>query len=1089
MISRFFIDRPVLASVIAWMTVLFGVIALSRLPVEQYPEITPPTVRVTTSYPGASAQVVADTVASPIEQQVNGVEHMLYMSSTAGSDGSYSLTITFEIGTDLDLAQTQVQNRVSIAQPQLPEEVRRQGLVVKKQSTSIVMVVGLTSPNGTHDSLFLTNYAALRLRDELSRIDGVGEVEVAGGGTYSMRIWLDADKLRAYGLTAQDVVLSLAEQNVQVAAGAVGQEPDPSTAAPFRYTVTALGRLSEPEQFEDIVVKTGPTGRAVFLRDIARVELGGLSYESFSLQRGLEAAALLIYQRPGSNALDVAEGVRALMTRLSKQFPEDVTYDYPYDTTLFVDASVKAVYQTILEAGVLVLIVILVFLQDWRATLVPATTVPVTIVGTFGVMYLLGFSINLLSLFGLVLAIGIVVDDAIVIVENAAHHVERGLPPREATIKAMSEVTGPVMGITLVLMAVFLPAACMGGTTGQMYRQFALTIAATALISAMNAVTLKPVQCAGWLKPPPARRNIFARAFNAFYSFLEWVYVGMVRGLVRWPAPMLALYLGLTGLAGWLYYSLPKSFLPTEDQGFSIVAMRLPDAASLDRTRDVALEVSKILDETPGVRSSFCLGGFSLFDQAAASNAAALFINFEPWEDRLHKPGQSQDEILGILNGRFAAIKEAEIFAFAPPAILGLGLAGGFQLNVEDRDNVGPLELQAQTEALLAASSGNPIFGPATTTFRATFPQVHVEIDRVKLKKMDLTLAAVFGTLQAYLGSVYVNDFNKFGRTYQVRLQAAESFRRTADDLRRLEARNNRGQMVPLAAVLDVEESVGPQFVTRYNLYPTATINGMAAPGVSSGQALEVMEGIADEKLPKSMGYEWTGMAFEEKRVGSEVFVVFGLAVLMVYLVLAGQYESRLLPLAVIFVVPLGVLGVATAANVRGFANDVYTQIGVVLIIALASKNAILIVEFARELRAHGKSIREAAVEASRMRFRPILMTSFAFILGVVPLVEAEGAGAAARQSLGTAVFGGMIASTVLAVFFVPVFYVVFQGLAEWRKPRGAVAKSATPAPHLSAAALGHANGHGHAPEAAAAETSAADPHAPAGGSHLAGSS
>jgi HAE1 family hydrophobic/amphiphilic exporter-1 len=1030
MISRFFIDRPVFANVIAWVTVIFGLVALWRLPVEQYPSITPPTVRVQTVYPGANAQVLSDTVAAPLEQQVNGVENMLYMASTCSSDGTYTLTVTFEIGTDLDKAQILVQNRISVAEPQLPEEVRRQGITVKKQSTAIVLVAAITSPDNSHDSLYLTNYASLRLRDELSRVPGVGEVQVFGGGSYSMRVWLDPEKLRAYRMTAQDLVGALAEHNVQVAAGAVGQDPVP-TGQNFRYTVTAQGRLSDPEQFGNIVVKSGTDGRVTYLRDVARVELGGQTYDSFSMQRGEEAAALLVFQLPGSNALDVARGVRSTMNRLAKQFPPGVAFDYPYDATLFVDEAIKEVYTTLLEAGVLVLVVILVFLQDWRATLVPATTVPVTIVGTFALMPFLGFSVNLLTLFGLVLAIGIVVDDAIVIVENAAHHVERGMPPREATIQAMREVTGPVMGITLVLMAVFVPAAFLRGTTGRLYQQFALTIAVTALISALNALTLKPVQCATYLRPPPEKRGWFVRGFNWVYGGLEWLYVSIVRLLVRVPAVGLACFVGLVVWGGYQYLSLPTGFLPTEDQGYSIINVRLPDASSLERTRKVMQRVEQIIKDTPGVRSWFVLGGFSLFDEANASNAGTVFINFKPWDHRLKHPEQSQDGILGHLNGEFAQIQEAEVFAFAPPAILGLGVAGGFQLQVEDREGVGPAELQKQMQRLVDASAGQPELGPQAATFRAGVPQLYADIDRVKARKLGVRLTDIFGTLQAYLGSVYVNDFNKFGRTYQVRVQADATFRNSASDLRRLEVRNAEGRMVPLGALMTVREVVGPQFISRYNMYPAATINGTTNPGFSSGQAIERMEKLSADVLPSSMGYEWTGIAFQEKRIGSEGVVVFGLAVLLVYLVLAAQYESWVLPWAVILVVPLGLLGAVLAVGSRGLDNNVYVQIGIVLIIALASKNAILIVEFARELRLEGKSRVEAAVAAAQKRFRPILMTSFAFILGVLPLVWATGAGAAGRQSLGTAVFGGMLASTVLAVFFVPVFYVSIQWLAE----------------------------------------------------------
>ena len=1052
MIAKFFLDRPVLGGTISWLLLLLGVVSLWRLPVEQYPPIAPPTVRIATVYPGASAQVVADTVAAPIEQQINGVERMLYMSSTSAADGTYGLVVTFEIGTDLDKAQTLVQNRLSVAEAQLPEEVRRQGLVVSKQSAGILMVVSLTSDDSEHDGLFLTNYATLRCRDELARTPGVGEVQVFGAGTYSMRVWLDPDKLRAYSLTPQDVARALAEQNVQVAAGQVGQPPSPGDR-PFQLTVTATGRLSEAEQFRSVVVKTGTAGQLVYLRDVARVELGGVNYDSFTEQAGREAGALLIFQLPGSNALETARGIKEAMNRLSLKFPVGMKHDYPYDSTIFVEEAVYEVYRTLIEAGVLVLIVILVFLHDWRATLVPATTVPVTVVGAFAAMWLLGYSINLLSLFGLVLAIGIVVDDAIVIVENVAHHIEAGLPPREATIKAMNEVTGPVIGITLVLMAVFVPAALLSGTTGQMYRQFALTIAATAALSALNALTIKPVQCVAWLRPRPEKKNIFARAFDWCYSWIEAGFAAIVSLLVRRPTGVLLLTVALTGLAGWGYTRIPSSFLPADDQGYAIIVVQLPDSASLKRTRAATDAVSNILSKTHGVKSWMMLGGFSLLDNAAASNSAACFVLFESFEERKGKPELSQDAIIGSLNMQFASMREAMTFAIPPPAIIGLGVAGGFEIQIEDREGVGLETLEQRTQEILAAAGTNPAIGPINTTFRAGVPQLRAEIDREKVRRLGLTLGDVFATLQSTYGSAYINDFNKFGRTYQVRLQAEGSYRDREMDMMRLQVRNRDGKMVPLGAVMQLRESVGPQFVKRYNTYPAAALLGTIPPGVSSGTSMAAMEKIASERLPATMGYDWTGLAFEEKRVGQETIIVFALAVIMVYMVLSPLYESRILPLAVLMVVPLGLLGVVGGVLYAGIDNNVYVQIGAVLIIALASKNAILIVEFARELRHAGLSIPDAALQAARQRLRPILMTSLAFIAGVIPLVLAQGAGAASRRSLGVAVLGGMIASTVLAVFIVPVFFVVAQAADEWW--RGTPAPTPAPAAELPAHGVG----------------------------------
>ncbi len=1034
MLSKFFIERPIFANVIAIVTIIVGVVALWVLPIEQYPEITPPTVRVSGMYPGANADVVANTVAAPIEQQVNGVEDMLYMSSTSSSDGSYSLTVTFEIGTDLDAAQVLVQNRVAIAEPMLPEEVRRQGITTKKQSTNIILVISLTSPDNRYDSLFLANYATLRLRDELSRVKGVGEVTVFGTGNYSMRVWLDPEKLKARGLTTQDVMAAIAEQNVQVAAGQIGQPPQPNQDLAFQYTVTTLGRLSDVKQFEDIIVKTGEGTERTLLADVARVELGAQSYDQFNLYQGQPTANIGIYQLPGSNALDVAEEVRAVVARMSKSFPEGMKYHFPLDTTEFVEASIQGVYKTLFEAGILVLIVILVFLQDWRAVLIPATTVPVTIIGAFAAMAALGFSVNMLTLFGLVLAIGIVVDDAIVIVENATHHIEQGMAPKPATIKAMSEVIGPVIGITLVLLAVFIPSAFLSGITGQLYRQFALTIAATALISAVNAVTLKPAQCALWLRPPKAKKNILARGFNRVYGGIENVYTSIVRVLVAQVLPVMLVFAGIIGLTVWWYLRVPTGFLPTEDQGYVLVSVQLPDAASQRRTETVMRKIDGILAETDGVESWISIGGLSLLDNSSAPNAGTMFVAFDPWEERLDR-GLSLTAILANMQQQLSQIQEATVFAFPPPAIRGLGVRGGFEMQVEDRGDIGRAALfQATTEIVEDARTQSGM-ALVNSTFRPGVPQLYVDIDRVKVKTLDIPLSSVFSTLQAYLGSAYVNDFNKFGRVYQVRVQADPQFRARPEDIEQLEVRNRAGGMVPLGTVATVKESFGPQTINRYNLYPSASITGEPAHGYSTGDALKIMEQIADQSLSSQMGYDWTGMAYQEKRVGSESILVFGMAVLLVYLVLAAQYESWFVPAAVIFVVPLGLLGAVAAVSMRGMDINLYTQIGIVLIIALASKNAILIVEFAREIRASGKSILEAAEQAARLRFRPILMTSFAFILGVVPLVIARGAGAAGQQALGTAVVGGMIASTVLAVFFVPVFFVLFQRIGEWWSP------------------------------------------------------
>jgi HAE1 family hydrophobic/amphiphilic exporter-1 len=1059
--SRFFIERPIFANVIAIVTMLVGVVALVNLPIERYPEITPPTVMVMAFYPGAEAQTLADTVAAPIEQEVNGVENMLYMSSTCSSDGSYKLTVTFEVGTDLDEAQVLVQNRLAVAMPRLPEEVQRQGVTAKKQSTNIVLAVSLFSDDNRFSDLYLANYATLRVKDQLSRVPGVGDVTVIGAGNYGMRIWLDPEKLKARNLSTQDVLASIREQNTQVAAGQVGSYPAPGSHA-FQFNVTTRGRLGDPEQFGNIIIKAddratdnsptsanaagqrGGTTRLTRVKDVARVELGSQAYDQWCEINGRPAATLAVFQLPGANALDVADAVREAMKEIAPAFPAGMKHIVPFDTTVFVEESIGEVYKTLIEAGVLVLIVILVFLQDWRAVLIPATTVPVTIIGAFAAMAALGFSVNMLTLFGLVLAIGIVVDDAIVIVENAVHHIDHNkLPPKEATIKAMGEVIGPVIGITLVLLAVFLPTAFLGGITGQLYRQFALTIAATALISAINAVTLKPAQCAVYLRPTKEKKNIFYRGFNRVYDRCEAIYAAIISRAVRHTAIVMLLFVGLCTLTGWWFVRIPTGFLPTEDQGFAIVALQLPDAASQTRTRAVIDQVNEILRKTPGVRGWFLLGGQSILDQAVASNAAAMYVTLTPWEDRIGNPALTQEAIIGNLYMQFNQVREAMIFAFPPPAIMGLGVAGGFEMQLQDRGGVGLAELEQVLHEMVAAGNSQTGLTGLRSSFRAGVPMLYADIDREKAKSLGVSLDAVFNTLQTALGSAYVNDFNKFGRTYQVRVQADQKFRLDPEDIGRLEVRDNQGNMIPLSTVCKIERKLGPQVIPRYNLYPSAQITGSAAPGYSSGEALGLLEQMARQKLPSAMGFEWGGMSFQEKRVGSQALYVFGLAVLMVYLVLAAQYESWVLPAAVILVVPLALLGTVAAVAARGMDNNIYTQVGIVLIIALASKNAILIVEFARDLRNQGRTILEAAVEASRLRFRPILMTSFAFIFGIFPLVGATGAGAAARQSLGTAVFGGMIAATVLAVFFVPVFYVVMQRLSEWRTKKD-------PAPHVT---------------------------------------
>ncbi|MGN6543892.1 MAG: efflux RND transporter permease subunit, partial [Aureliella sp.] len=863
----------------------------------------------------------------------------------------------------------------------------------------------------------------------------VGEVTVSGSGAYAMRIWVDPTKLDARGLTTTELIAALRAQNVQVAAGQISQQPMRDKKA-FQYAISSMGRLSEPEQFEQIVVKSDGDGDVTYLRDVARVELGAQSYDQFTQRQGLESASILIYQLPEANALDVADRVRAAVEELSKSFPKGMRYDIPFDTTRFVGSAIHEVYKTLIEAGILVLIVILVFLQDWRAVLVPATTVPVTIIGAFAVMPLLGFSINILTLFGLVLAIGIVVDDAIVIVEAAAHHIENGMQPREATIKAMSQVTGPIIGITAVLMAVFLPTIFLAGVTGRLYSQFALTIAATAFLSAINALTLKPAQCASWLRPPKKHKFFLSRWFNTTFGWVENSYTYITGWFIRLTPIVLIIFVATVGFTAWWYAEQPTGFLPTEDQGYLIASVQLPDAASLDRTREVVEQVNQILPEIPGVETWFTLGGLSLLEGSQASNAATMFVGLKPWEERT-TPQEQQNAILGALSQRLGTIQDAMILVFPPPAIQGLGTSGGFEIQIEDRGGAGLDGLQGAVNEIMEAAAKRPELTRMNTSFRAGVPQQYADIDRIKTLSMNVPISDVFLTMQANLGSAYVNDFNKFGRTYRVYIQADEPFRDEPGDIRRLKVRNKEGKMVSLGTLATMRESFGPQIIRRFNLFPTATITGSAVPGVSSGEALKMMEDIFQTHVgDRRIGYDWSGLSLQEKRTSNESLIVFTFATLMVYLVLSFLYESWLLPLAVILVVPLGMLGVVAGISAMGIDNNTYVQIGVVLIIALASKNAILIVEFARELRHEGRSIRDAAIQAARLRFRPILMTSFAFILGVLPLVFATGAAAASRRALGTAVCGGMLTSTILAVFFTPVFFVVFQTLSEmWPAP------------------------------------------------------
>jgi len=1031
MLSRFFIHRPIFASVISILIVLAGGICIFVLPTAQYPDITPPVVQVKAYFPGADPQVIADTVASPIEQEVNGVEKMLYMSSKSAADGSYTLDVTFELGTDIDMATVLTQNRVATAIPKLPQEVQRQGVTTKKVSSALVTVICLYSPDGRYDDLYLTNYVSLRIKDELSRIRGVGDVAVYPVKDYGMRLWLDPKKMESRSITTNDVVDALSQQNVQVAAGTIGQRPAPK-GQDFQLNVNTLGRLTDVEQFENIIVKAAEGGKVTRVKDIARVELGGKAYDTFSIFNGKAAATLIIYQSPGSNALQVAEDVARTMERLKQDFPQGLDYKSIYEISRFIEASIHEVIKTLFEAFILVFLVVFIFLQDWRATLIPAITIPVSLIGTFAAMAGLGFSINMVTLFGMVLAIGIVVDDAIVVVENVERNMSQfGLSPKEAAIRAMEEVTGAIIGITLVLMAVFVPAAFMRGITGELYRQFSLTIAVTTLFSAVNALTLSPALCALLLRPGHGTKYIFFKMFNSMFDRLTGAYSTIVSASVRRVTLVMLIFAGLVTLTVLGFVRIPTGFVPLEDDGLILVNVQMPDGASLDRTEATVERVGAILAKTDGIASYGVLGGYSVID-GAASNLAAIFAPLNPWDERLAK-GRSREVIMRELTAEFRKIQEGVVFAFTLPPIFGLGTGGGFELQLQDKAGLGLASLQNAGEELAAAANGQPNLTSVFSTFRASVPSVFVDVDREKAFNMGVPLQTVFDAMGAYLGSAYVNDFNKFGRTWQVKVQADSAFRKEPEDILKLQVRNSDGKMLPLGAMAKVRDSLGPLKVDRYNLYPTAKVMGDSAPGYSSGQAIQTMERLAKNILPVGMGHAWTAMAFQEKKAGGQATVIFGLAIIVVFLILSAQYESWADPFSVVLVVPLAVLGAAIALLIRQMDNNVYTQVGLVLLVGLSAKNAILIVEFARDMRSKGQGMIEATVEGSRLRFRPILMTSFAFILGVLPLVVAQGAGAVSRQALGTAVFAGMLGVTILGVLFTPVLYVFMQKVAGWR--------------------------------------------------------
>jgi hydrophobe/amphiphile efflux-1 (HAE1) family protein len=1046
--THFFIDRPIFASVLSILIVLLGGLSLINLPIAQYPEIAPPSVQVKAVYPGANAQVLAETVATPIEQEVNGVEDMLYMSSQSSNDGVMQLTITFKQGTNLDKAQVLVQNRVSLAEPRLPEEVRRQGISVRKRSPDLSLVVNLISPDGRYDSVYLSNYALLQVRDVLARQPGVGDVFLFGGREYSMRLWLDPEKIAARNLTATEVVKAVREQNVQVAAGVLGQPPV-AKGQEFQYTITTLGRLSDPEQFGDIVIKSGDEGQVTRLKDVARIELGAKDYASQLRLDGQETVGLAIFQMPGSNAIETKRAVVAAMDTLKQRFPQGLDYVLVYDTVVFVQQSIEKVVGTLFDAILLVVLVVLVFLQNWRATLIPMLAVPVSLIGTFGIMAALGLSLNTLSLFGLVLAIGIVVDDAIVVVENVERNIALGLHAREATRKAMDEVVGPIVATALVLVAVFVPTAFITGVTGAFYRQFALTISVSTVISAFNSLTLSPALCALMLdrahdtahKDWPTKLldglfGWFFRGFNRAFGAFGDGYAKLTGRLIRFSALVLILYAGLNGLNFLAFDKVPTGFIPQQDQGYLIIYAQLPDAASFERSDAVTREASRIIMDLPGVAHVNAYAGFSIMSFGAQSNTATLFARLKPFDERLGHPEQSADAILGQLQQRLSGIRDAYVAVFAPPPVRGLSSVGGFKLQLQDRANLGPAELEKAVNEIIAKANQQPGMARVFTTFRAGVPQVYLDVDRIKAKSEQVPLQEVFDTLQIYLGSLYVNDLTLFGRSYQVVAQADAAYRTQPQDIGRLKTRNQDGDMVPLGSLVKLRETTGPDRMTHYNLFPAAELNGVTLPGVSSGEAISTMNKLLAD-LPAGLGYEWTELSLQQILAGNTAIIVFPLSVIFVFLALAAQYESWSLPFAIILIVPMCLLSSMAGVWLRGMDNNIFTQVGFIVLVGLASKNAILIVEFARRRQHEGSDRAAAAIEAARLRLRPILMTSFAFVMGVFPLMMSTGAGAESRRILGTAVFSGMLGVTFFGLLLTPVFYVTIRAWVERRKGRG----------------------------------------------------
>ena len=1030
MFSKFFINRPIFATVLALIIVVAGLVTLNILPVAQFPDITPPTVQVSAVYPGANAETVAQTVGIPIEQQVNGVDGMLYMSSTSSSSGAYSLTITFAVGTDIDMATVQVQNRVSVAQSSLPEPVVVQGVTVQKQSSNIVMFLTMTAQDSIYDGLYLTNYAKLNLVDQLTRVPGVGAVNVMGAGDYSMRIWLDPEAMRIRGISPAEVYQAIQAQNMEVSAGTVGQPIGKDNANAFQYTLSVKGRLSSPDEFGNIILRSESEGKMLRLKDVARIDLGSASYSVVSQLRGHPTAAIAIYQQPGSNSLDVSKGVKEKMKELAQNFPSGIEYNVTLDTTDVINASIDEVLVTFLETTLLVVLVIFLFLQNWRAVIIPCITIPVSLIGTLAVMAALGFSINTLTLFGLILAVAIVVDDAIVVVENASRLLETGqYSPRDAVTKAMGEITGPIVGVVLVLLAVFIPTTLISGISGQLYKQFALTIAASTVLSGFNSLTLTPALCALFLEKSKPSNFFIYKGFNKVYDKTQGVYDRIVKWLLERPVAALVSYGAFTLIAIFLFVKWPSTFVPDEDDGYFIAVVQLPPAASLERTQAVGKQINAILDTYPEVKNYIGISGFSIMG-GEQSNAGTYFVVLKPWGERKGK-NHTAAAVVKRFNEMAYSIQEGQIFAMVPPAIPGLGATGGLQLQLEDNRNLGPTEMQQAIGTLLNTYRTKPALASISSQYQANVPQYFLNIDRDKVQFMGIQLNQVFATLGYYMGAAYVNDYVQFGRIYQVKIEAGDQAQKVIDNVLQLSVPNAQGQMVPFSSFTDVEEQLGQNQINRYNMYQTAAITCNVAPGASSGEAIRQMQELVSQHLGEEFGYEWTSVAYQETQAGSTTTIVFLMALLVAFLVLAAQYESWTSPVAAIMGLPVALLGAMIGCFVMGTPVSIYTQIGIILLIALSAKNGILIVEFARDFRAEGNSIRDAAYEAGHVRLRPILMTSFAFVSGVMPLLFASGAGAESRIALGAAVVFGMAMNTLLATVYIPNFYELMQKLQE----------------------------------------------------------